>query len=90
MRTDVTMPGLLLVAALGAVLGGYDLRPAAPSDRGVLRETTAMRVNRAAHTATPLPDGRVLVVGGFIEKGSASGAEILRSVGRRVHCLFLP
>jgi hypothetical protein len=39
---------------------------------GGLRETVAMAVDRAAHTATALPDGRVLVAGGLLEKGSAT------------------
>ncbi|MFN0180296.1 MAG: Kelch repeat-containing protein [Gemmatimonadales bacterium] len=43
---------------------------------GLLVPTAVMSASRAAHTATALPDGRVLVAGGFVEKGSARGAEI--------------
>lgn len=38
-----------------------------------------MSANRAAHSATALRDGRVLVAGGFSETGSAQGAEVYAS-----------
>jgi len=43
---------------------------------GSLIAAAPMSHTRIAHTATELPDGRVLVVGGFLEKGSARAAEI--------------
>jgi hypothetical protein len=52
--------------------------------RGGLLPTTPMGAPRAAHTATRLPDGRVLVVGGFTaEEGAAEGAEIYDSATGR-------
>lgn len=50
---------------------------------GLLVAAPAMSASRAAHTATVLPDGRVLVAGGFVEKGSARGAEIYESGAAR-------
>jgi hypothetical protein len=50
---------------------------------GVVEATATMSVARAAHTATALTDGRVLVAGGFTEKGSPRGAEAYEaSTGR--------
>jgi len=43
---------------------------------GVLVLASAMSAARAAHTATALPDGRVLVAGGLVEKGFARSAEV--------------
>jgi WD40 repeat protein len=49
------------------------------SDRnyvGALIPAPAMSHKRSAHSATALPDGRVLVAGGFLDKNSKYGAEI--------------
>lgn len=43
---------------------------------GSLVSAPAMSASRAAHTATAVPDGRVLIAGGFVEKGAATGAEV--------------
>lgn len=75
--------GAALVAAVAASgLGGWLTGSRANANvseqplRGILVSTVDMQVSRAAHTATALPDGRVLVAGGFIEKGSSKGAEV--------------
>ncbi len=41
---------------------------ASPPGYGTLKNLPAMSFNRAGHTATTLPDGTVLVVGGFMEE----------------------
>lgn len=59
--------------------GEAEAREAAAPDAGagVLEPAGTMAGGRAAHTATALPDGRVLVAGGFAgDEGSAAGAEI--------------
>lgn len=47
----------------------------APQGPGTLRQTVPMHAARASHSATPLADGRILVVGGFIAADSPLGAE---------------
>ncbi len=66
-----------------ASLGACQQRSAARTDGdaaatpGTLAEAGSMATARAAHTATALPDGRVLVAGGFTgEENTAAGAEI--------------
>ena len=54
---------------------------------GLLVAAPAMSVNRAAHTATALRDGRVLVAGGFTDTGSANGAEVYASEAGRFSSL---
>ena len=45
-------------------------------DTGFINEVRPMATQRAAHTATLLPDGKVLVAGGFAEANSLASAEI--------------
>lgn len=66
------VPGVALTVGAAAGLAASSSPQRSP---GVLVSAPAMRANRASHTATALPDGRVLVAGGFVEKGSAKGAE---------------
>ncbi|QJR36730.1 Kelch repeat-containing protein [Gemmatimonas groenlandica] len=55
---------------------------------GSVVTTTAMSIERAAHTATTLRDGRVLVAGGFTnEENSISGAELFDPAGGRFAAL---
>lgn len=65
----------LLPIALGVLVAG-----AAPAvylvRAGALERAADMQRPRAAHTATSLPDGRVLVAGGFTTAGDPGGAEL--------------
>lgn len=74
-----------VVLACAAVLPGCgrqgeaEAREAAAPDPGAggLEPAGTMAGSRAAHTATALPDGRVLLAGGFAgDEGTAAGAEI--------------
>lgn len=74
---------MIVGAALAATaVGGHRAAPA-----GTLRDTVSMSVARAAHTATALPSGAVLVVGGFTgDESHVAGAEVFdpRREGFRV------
>lgn len=65
-------------AATICLILGVSVAATRPPQRsaGILASALPMSVSRAAHTATALADGRVLIAGGFTEKGSAKGAEI--------------
>lgn len=71
----------VIAGAAGGSLRGPTSRPVGQHvpdrlQRGSLVSTGDMAASRAAHTATTLLDGRVLVAGGFVEQGSAKGAEV--------------
>lgn len=63
-------PWAAFALLLGVAAGGQEPGP------GRVEAAATMRAPRAVHTATRLGDGRVLVAGGFVEKGSAQGAEL--------------
>lgn len=78
--------GLALALTVAGMASLAHSTKAAPPSPGTLTATAEMSAPRAAHTATALPDGRVLVAGGFVEKGSARGAEVYDPAAGR----FLP
>jgi Galactose oxidase, central domain len=57
---------LLLIAATGCSTDERGPRPAPSPVPSIAGQGLAMAQPRAAHTATPLPDGRVLIVGGCV------------------------
>ncbi len=69
--------GLSFWAAVSAAVAQGSDQAGEGTSRGVLMPTAPMATARASHTASPLPDGRVLVAGGFNgEESAATGAEI--------------
>lgn len=73
----MTRPWILMPAALAVALGG------AHAPGGGLAATSDMHAERAAHTATALPDGRVLVAGGFTQPDKPERAEVYEPSARR-------
>jgi glyoxylase-like metal-dependent hydrolase (beta-lactamase superfamily II) len=68
-----------LTIAILSVGAAVSLAAREPSSVGSLIPAPIMSAGRIAHSATALPDGRVLVAGGFLEEGSTQGAEIFDS-----------
>ncbi|QIL19864.1 kelch repeat-containing protein [Thermomonas sp. HDW16] len=80
------LASLMVAATLGLGLpndaAGTRSEPGQPST-GSLIAIADMQVARSAHSATALADGRVLVAGGFIVKGSSVGAQAYQPATRR-------
>jgi hypothetical protein len=68
---------LPLIALLTAVAFAW------PPRSGTMTSAGEMQVPRAAHTATSLNDGRVLIAGGFAAQGREQNAEIYDPQARR-------
>jgi hypothetical protein len=74
---DTTIRVALIAAlAIGTATVARSAAPPHIEATGSLTDAAPMQVPRAAHTATPLTDGRVLVAGGFKTAGSPAGAEL--------------
>ncbi len=85
MHRSLTVAGLLGITAVltlaahardGRDVDGAAIAGTAAADAGTLVTAPAMSAARAAHTATTLLDGRVLVAGGFVAPGAPHSAEL--------------
>ncbi|WP_310571939.1 kelch repeat-containing protein [Gemmatimonas sp.] len=87
-RYAVTMAAFALTSSHALPPGHPSVGRAVATAAGSVVTTSAMRVERAAHTATALRDGRVLVAGGFTnEENAVSGAELFDPAGWRFAAL---
>ena len=87
-RYAVTMAAFALTSSHALPPGHPSVGRAVATAAGSVVTTSAMRVERAAHTATALRDGRVLVAGGFTnEENALSGAELFDPAGWRFAAL---
>jgi hypothetical protein len=78
-RLRIAVVAGAMIAATGPDVPSFARTVAAlaQSSAGALRVTSSMGEARAAHTATALPDGDVLIVGGFTGgEGEVAGAEL--------------
>lgn len=75
MQINFIVPALAALA-MGATAFLHDAPPLGDPTTGTLTNTVPMAVARSSHSATALADGRVLVAGGFVTKGSPVGAEL--------------
>lgn len=71
------MPAIIVIAVFGSSLLSTTVASPAPLGPDTVRVTSSMGQARAAHTATALIDGNVLIVGGFTgEEAQLAGTEL--------------
>ena len=99
-RGDLVNPRLVITMAIGATLTvGWLVLPVLPTAAAApislaprsVRVTSSMSESRAAHTATALVDGNVLIVGGFSEdEAKLAGAELFDQSSERFERIAQP